>query len=481
MSESLKQKSMKGIIWSFANRSSIQIVQFIVSMVLARLLTPEDYGVVGLAYVAIALVECFTNLGIGGAIVQKKEVDELDYNTFFWTDTGVRVFVFVFIFLLSPSVASYYGKSELIWIIRVIAINVPLGILTSVPILKLTRAMDFRTTAWIGVTSRIISCSTGLFCAYRGFGVWSLVIQNVTSGLISTPLTLAVVPWIPKLQYSKQRFRQFFSYGSKMMISGIMDTVYNNITGLIIGKAFSVESLGYYSKGQHVPQLVVNSVNSPINNVSFPMLSKLQSEPEKFKNALRKSLKTSLFFISPMMMGLFVVAKPLIVLLYGSKWIPAVPFLRIMALVLIFHPVHTLNLTALMGLGRSDLFLKLEILKKIVGIATMALFLPFGLTVFVSSKLLNVVTSVLINTSPMKKLIGYTTWQQLCDIVRALAGSIVMALIILPLNLLDYNQYLIMSFQIPMGIAIYFLYSWLFNRELLKDNCQLLLKIALRK
>lgn len=472
---------MKGIIWSFVNRSSIQVVQFVVSMVLARLLTPEDYGVVGLAYVAIALVECFTNLGIGGAIVQKKEVDELDYNTFFWTDTTVRLFVFAFVFIISPWVALYYKKPELTWIIRVIVFTVPLGILTSVPILKLTRAIDFRTTAWIGMTSCIISCSSALCCAYKGFGVWSLVVQNLVSTIINALLTIIVVPWYPIFTYSKQRFKQFFGFGSKMMFSGIMDTVYNNITGLIIGKAFSVESLGYYSKGQHVPQLVMNSVNGPINSVSFPMLSKLQNDPEKYKNALRKALKTSLFFISPMMFGLFVIAKPLTILLYGTKWIPAVPFLRIMALVFIFHPVHTLNLTALMGLGRSDLFLKLEILKKIVGIVTIALFLPFGLIVFVGSKLLNVATSILINTMPMKKLIGYTTWQQLCDIMHSLSGGIVMALVLLPFNLLSLNQFLIMSIQIPLGIATYLIYSWLFNRELLKENSQLLVKITLRK
>ena len=480
MSKTLKEDAVKGALWSFSSRACVQVVQFVIAIILARLLSPEDYGVVGLAYVAIALVECFANLGIGGAIIQKKEVDELDYNTCFWAELCVRLLVFGIVFFIAPYFARYYGKPILVKLIRVIVISGLLGVACAIPNLKLTRAMDFKTTSWIGVVSTLTSGVLAVIAAFCGFGMWALVVQNMVGTIVSVPLLLWKVPWRPKLQFSFQKFRHFINFGYKLLFSGILETVYNNISSLIVGKAFSVEALGFYTKGKKLPKMVMESVNGPINNVAFPMFSKLQDDVGKNKAALRKALMTSIFFVAPIMTELAVTAKPVVLLLFGEKWLPAVPFLRIMAIVFVFYPIHTLNLGAITGKGRTDIFLKLEIAKKACGVTLMFLFIPLGLFWFVCSSLIGTVFGVLINTFPMKKLIGYSTWEQITDISKSLLGSVVMALIILPLCFLEVNVICILAIQILLGVIAYIGYYYLFNRVFLFENIDLLRRVKNR-
>lgn len=471
---------MRGIIWSFLNRCSNQVVMFAVSMVLARLLSPEDFGVIALANVTIGLVTCFTNLGLGAALIQRAEVEDLDYCTFFWADAVMRTLVYIIIFIIAPYAADYYGKSELCILIRLLALGIPIGMIASVSGLKLTRAMDFRTPSVISMVCCVISSVVSLIMALSGCGLWTIVGQQLTIIILATLITFWRVPWMPKFLFSWMRFRQFFSFGSKMLASGILDTFYNDIISIIIGKYFSLSSLGYFNKGQSIPQLLINSVNGPINGVSFPMLSKLQGDKAKYRAAFSRALQTSVFFCAPMMVGLIVVAKPLIILLFGEKWIPSVPFMQIMAIVSIFSPLHYLNLNAIMAMGRSDIFLKLEVAKKISAIIIILASIPFGLMTFISSKILISIVCLIINAYPLKTLLDYSLWKQMKDLAHTAVGSLVMLLLLFPLQWLPWSPYQIMTLQIPLGIVVYFGWEWLFNRQLLLSNILLLKNVIHR-
>lgn len=472
---------MRGIIWSFLNRCSNQVVMFAVSMVLARLLSPEDFGVIALANVTIGLVTCFTNLGLGAALIQRAEVEDLDYCTFFWADAVMRTLVYIIIFIIAPYAADYYGKSELCILIRLLALGIPIGMIASVSGLKLTRAMDFRTPSVISMVCCVISSVVSLIMALSGCGLWTIVGQQLTINILATLITFWRVPWMPKLLFSWMRFRQFFSFGSKMLASGILDTFYNDIISIIIGKHFSLSSLGYFNKGQSIPQLLINSVNGPINGVSFPMLSKLQGDKVKYRAAFSRALQTSVFFCAPMMVGLIVVAKPLIILLFGEKWIPSVPFMQIMAIVSIFSPLHYLNLNAIMAMGRSDIFLKLEVAKKISAIVIILVSIPFGLMAFVGSKILISIVCLIINAYPLKTLLDYSLCKQIMDIGKTAIGSIVMLLILFPIQMLPLHPYLVMTIQIPLGGLIYLGWTWIFNRNLLKENIILVTNVIFRR
>lgn len=472
---------MRGIIWSFLNRCSNQVVMFAVSMVLARLLSPEDFGVIALANVTIGLVTCFTNLGLGAALIQRTEVEELDYCTFFWADAVMRLLVYIVIYMIAPFAAEYYSKSELGILIRLLALGIPFGIISSVSGLKLTRAMDFKTPSVISMVSCVVSSIVSIIMALRGYGLWTIVGQQLSVNVLATLITFCRVPWIPKFLFSWIRFRQFFSFGSKMLASDILDTFYNDIISIIIGKHFSLSSLGYFNKGQSIPQLLINSVNGPINGVSFPMLSKLQGDKVKYRAAFSRALQTSVFFCAPMMAGMIVVAKPLIMLLFGEKWIPAVPFLQIMAIVCVFSPLHYLNLNAIMAMGRSDIFLKLEVAKKITAIIIILVSIPFGLMAFIGSKILISIVSLVINAYPLKSLLNYSLWQQIKDLSHTAGGSLVMLLLLFPLQWLPLSPYLIMTLQIPLGIVIYLVWSWIFSRQLFLSNLLLLRNIFFRR
>lgn len=328
MTSELQNKTVKGAAWIFANGLSQQLAFFIISTTLARLLTPDAYGIVGLANVAIALVSCFGNLGLGGAIIQKKEVDEFDYNTFFWADCMIRVGVYVIVYLIAPLFARFYKHPELVIIIRIIAIPTLLGIFTSVSGLILTRRLNFKAPAIISFISSVVSGCVAIVLAYRGYGVWALIWNGIISTSIGIPLFQYVAPWRPRLIFLKQRLSELLNFGYKLFLSGIVSTIYNNISSLIIGKAYSVTDLGYYSKGNNISQMVMSTLNGPINGVAFPFV---------------------LFF-------------------YGEKWLFAVPYMQIMAIAYIFYPIHSLNLGVLTGLGRTDLFLKLEIYKKVISL-----------------------------------------------------------------------------------------------------------------
>lgn len=465
MEDNLKKKTLMGLIWQYAEKCGTQAVSFVVSVILARLLTPADYGLIGLITVFISVALVFARSGMGQALVQKKDANDEDFSTVFYFSLVVSVVLYFVLFFTAPLIAGFYHEAKLIPIIRVLAITIIIGAVYSVQQAKVQREMNFKKFFYATLIGTLISAGIGVAMAYSGYGVWALVWQQISAQLINIIILFVTVKWRPKLLFSVQKMKQLFGYSWKLLVSALIDTVYNNIYSLIIGKFYSSANLGYYNRGKQYPMLVVENVNGSINSVIFPVLSKMQDEKERFKATVRRSMKTSTYIIFPFMAGLAAVAEPLVKIMLTDKWLPAVPFIQFCCFSYAFWPVHTANLQAVKALGRSDVFLKLEIIKKIIGVIILAITIPFGLTAMMFGRCISTISSSIINASPNKKLMDYSYVEQLMDMLPSIALSVIMCVAVLLVGTLDINLYLLLGLQIVVGIAVYVGLSVLFKLE----------------
>ena len=464
----IKQRTLSGLFWRFAERSGAQGIQFIVSIVLARLLTPADYGLIGLITVFTSIALVFATSSFGQALVQKHNADNKDFSSVFFFSLVFSVFIYGILFLAAPLIAGFYDEPKLTAIVRVLGLSVIVGAVNSVQQAYVQKTMQFKRFFWSTLGGTIVSAFVGIGMAYKGYGVWALVGQNLSSQIIGTLVLWFTVRWRPDFVFSIKRMGRLFSYGWKLLCSTLLDTVYNNIYSLIIGKFYTASDLGYYNRGKQFPILIIQNINTAIDSVLFPVLSEMQDQKERLKATVRRSMTTSTFIIFPCMAGLAAVAKPLTVLLLTEKWLPAVPFIRFCCFTYAFWPVHTANLQAIKALGRSDVFLKLEIVKKIMGVTILCVTLPLGLTVMMWGRCVSTLLSTFINASPNKKLMGYSYIEQIKDILPAFALSIVMACIVMTFEMLPLPALVIMLLQILAGTVIYVTGAKLFRMECFK-------------
>ncbi len=451
----LKQKTLSGMFWRFAERSGAQGIQFIVSVILARLLTPADYGLIGLITVFTSIALVFATSSFGQALVQKQNADNKDFSSVFFFSLVFSVILYGVLFAVAPAIAEFYDEPKLTAVVRVLGLNIIVGAANSVQQAYVQKTMQFKRFFMATLGGTIVSAFVGIGIAYGGGGVWALVGQNLSQQIIGVVVLWFTVKWRPELTFSPNRMKGMFSYGWKLLCSSLLDTVYNNIYSLIIGKFHTASDLGYYNRGKQFPVLIIQNINSAIDSVLFPVMSKIQSNPAKLKAMMRRSMKTSTFVIFPMMAGLAAVAEPLTVLLLTDKWLPAVPFIRFCCFTYAFWPVHTANLQAIKALGRSDVFLKLEIAKKFVGVATLIITLPFGLTAMMWGRCVSTVIGTIINASPNKKLMNYSYIEQMRDILPAFALSLVMAGIVLCTGILNLPPLAEISLQVVIGVVVY--------------------------
>ena len=465
MEENLKQKTFSGLIWQYAEKCGTQVVGFIVSVIVARILTPADYGLVGLITVFISVALVFARSGMGQALVQKKDADDEDFSTVFYYSLAVSLFIYGILFFTAPYIADFYNEPQLVSIIRALSVTIIIGAVYSVQQAKVQREMDFKKFFYATLGGTLTSAVIGITLAYMGFGVWALVWQQISSQLINIIILFFTVKWRPKLLFSFAKMWNLFSFSWKLLVSGLIDTLYNNIYSIIIGKFYSSSDLGYFNRGKQFPMLIVENVNGSINSVIFPVLSKIQDDKERFKATVRRSIKTSTYIIFPLMAGLAAVAEPLVRVLLTDKWLPAVPFIQFCCFTYAFWPVHTANLQAVKALGRSDVFLKLEIIKKIIGIGILVITLPFGLIAMMFGRCIATVSSSIINAAPNKKLMDYSYLEQIKDMLPSIVLSLVMCAVVLLVGLLDINLYLLLALQIVVGIVVYVVLSKLFKLE----------------
>lgn len=473
--DDLKSRVLKGTFWAFMERFGLQLVGFGVTVVLSRLLSPNDYGTLALLSIFTCIVGNLVDSGFAQALIQKKDATELEYNSVFWFSCFASILGYLVLFAAAPAVARFYKVPELCLILRVTSISLVFNAMNSVQRAVLTKKMLFHLSFRISLAAAVVAGIVGVALALNGFGPWALVWHSVASGLCSVLMFWWLIGWRPQLMFSGKSLRGLFGFGWKVTASFFVDQLYGNLSGVLIGKFYTRADLAFVDKGRSLPGTVMMAVNGSIERVCYPALAEMQDDPARFKSVLRRMIKTSTFVVFPMMVGLASCADVVIPLLFGEKWIPAVPFMQLVCLQYALRPFHSVNLRAILALGRSDVFIKLEVLKKIVGLALLAVSLPFGVLPFVVvSTVVGDPLCVIINAWPNRKLINYTVRQQVQDVIPSALISGMMGLAILPLNYLPLNRLLILFVQIPMGVVIYFSLAYLFKVDAFEETSAIL-------
>lgn len=446
---------LSNLIWRFAERMGAQLVAFIVSIVLARILDPEAYGTVAIITVFTTILQVFVDSGLGSALIQKKDADNIDFSTVFFTNVIFCTVLYFLLFILAPFIANFYGDYSITSYMRVLGLTVLISGIKNVQQAYVSRHMLFKKFFFSTLGGTIIAGIVGVLMALSGFGVWSLVVQQVLNLTVDTTIVWFTVKWRPNFVFSVKRLKGLFSYGWKLLASSLLDTVYTNVWQLIIGKLYSSTDLAQYNRGRSFPFLIVQNVNTSIDSVLLPAMSNVQDDKIHVKSMTRKSIKISTYIMAPLMMGLAFVGNSVVGLILSDKWLPSVPFMRIFCITFMFYPIHTANLNAIKAMGKSDLFLKLEICKKTIGLIALFATMFISVEVMAYSLLLTSLFSQLINSWPNKKLLNYGYLEQLKDILPAIGLSVMMGIIIYPIQFLGLSYFVTLSIQIPLGIIIY--------------------------
>ena len=446
---------MTNLFWRFLERCGAQGVTFIVSIVLARLLDPSVYGTIALVTVFTTIMQVFVDSGMGNALIQKKDADDLDFSSVFYFNITICACLYVVMFFAAPLIAAFYEMPELTPIVRVLSLMLLISGVKNVQQAYVSRNLLFKRFFFATLGGTIGAAVIGITMAYLGFGVWALVAQMLFNATLDTIILWLTVKWRPKREFSLDRLKTLFSYGWKLLASALLETVYNDLRQLVIGKIYSKEDLAQYNQGGKFPRLIVTNINTSIDSVLLPTMSKAQDDRTLVKNMTRRAIKTSTFIMMPIMVGLAVCAKPLVSVVLTDKWLPCVPFLRIFCFTYAFYPIHTANLNAIKALGRSDLFLKLEIIKKVVGIIALLSTMWISVMAMAYSLLVTSVLSQIINSWPNKKLMNYSYLEQLRDLSPQILLSLSMGVLVFCVQFLGLSNLLTLLIQVPLGAVVY--------------------------
>lgn len=466
MGEKMNNKGVVlNFIWRFAERCGAQVVTFIVSVILARLLAPEDYGTIALVTVFTTILQVFVDSGLSIALIQKKNADDLDFSSVFYFNFVVCIVLYIVMFLAAPAIAGFYDNNSLTSIIRVISLTIVVSGVKGIQQSYVSRNMLFKRFFFATLGGTVFSAFLGISLAYAGGGVWALVAQQLSNTIIDTLILWITVKWRPKKMFSWERLEVLLSFGWKLLVSSLLDTVYNNLRNLIIGKIYSPADLAYYNQGDKFPKLVVTNINNSIDSVLLPTLSNEQDNRERVKNMTRRAIKTSTYVMAPLMMGLAFCSRSIIRIVLTEKWLPCVPYLQIFCVTYMFYPIHTANLNAINAMGRSDYFLKLEIAKKTIGMILLLCTMRFGVLVMAYSLLVSTLTSMIINSWPNKILLQYSFREQMNDIFPGIFLALLMGFVISLLRFLSLPDITILILQILLGATIYIGLSIIFKVE----------------
>lgn len=467
--ESLKQKTTKGLFWSSVERFSNQGMSFLFSVILARMLDPSDFGIIAMITIFFAVAQSFVDSGFSNALVRKTDRREEDFSTCFYFNIGVGIIAYIVLFLIAPLVASFYNQPILSPIIRITGLGVVLNSLCVVQQALFTIKIDFKSQAKVTLSATIISGIVGVVLAYQGYGVWALVWQGVVLSLVRMGLLWLMSKWRPKAGFSKDSFHYLFGYGSKLLASGLLDTIYNNIYPIVIGKFYSPAQLGNYSRALSFAQLPSSNITSILQRVTFPVLSTIQDDIPRLQANYRRLLKLSAFIIFPLMTGLAAVAFPMIRLILTPKWEGCSLYLQIICFALMWYPIHAINLNLLQVKGRSDLFLHLEIIKKIVGVCIMCITIPLGITAMCIGMVASSLISLFINTYYTGKLINIGCLKQMRDLTPIFINSLIMGGIVYFSIQISDNDILQLSLSIIVGVLSYIGGALMITRSELKE------------
>lgn len=480
MADNLKDKAFNGILWSSLNGVATKVISFAFGVFIARLLLPEDYGIIAMIGIFMAISQSFVDSGFGGALIRKTDRTETDYNTVFYFNIAVSVFFYTLLWVFAPIIARFYDEPLLISITRVTGSTLIINALCNNQWTKLSVEINFKTKAIISVISGIVTGIVGLYFAYQGFGAWALVFQNVAGAFLRCILLWTLVRWRPQLLFSWKSFRELFAFGSKMLASGLLDTVYNNLYSIIIGKVYTADKLGNYSRAQQFAELPSSFITGTLQQVSYPVLSTIQDNRERLASYYRKFLNLTVFVVFPAMIGLATIADPMVRILLTDNWSGCIYYLQILCFAMMWYPVHAINLNLLMVLGRSDYFLKLEIIKKIIATIMLILTTPLGLVAMCYGRVATSIIALFLNTYYTKKLIGYGIFEQTKDMMHIIMASVVMGIIVFGLVYAMPYIWLKLTVGLSVGILSYFTIARIFNFEEL-DQCIDLVKSKLHR
>lgn len=445
------------LLWKLLERFGVQGIQFILQIVLARMLDPEHYGVLSIMIIFVNLANVFIQTGFNTALVQNKEVTEEDYSSVFWVSLTIAGVLYGVIFFCAPWIGIFYKMPELTAPLRVLALMLLPGALNSVQLAKVNREMDFRKVFYSNIAGIILSGIAGVGIAWAGGELWALVAYTMVNVFVACFVMRFTVKWRIRSVCNLQRVKTLFSFGWKLLASGLLETLYQDLRSLVIGKKYDSSTLGYYNRGKQFPQFFITAVSSTVQSVMLPAMSAQQDTVGKVKELTRNSIMLSSFILFPLMAGLAGVATPLVRLLLTDKWLPCVPYLQIYCFSLGFNPIHMCNLQAINAMGRSDIFLKLEILKKAIGIAALvvAVFCFDSPIAIAMTGVFTTFTSCFINAYPNKKLIGYSYTEQMKDLLPSFGLSIFMLCCVLAVELLNLSSFLTLVIQVLTGTAVY--------------------------
>lgn len=456
MPESLKNKAVHGAKWSFIDNIANYGVAFVVGLILARLLTPAEYGIMAMIAIFIAISNSIIDSGFSNALIRKVNIERVDYNTVFFFNLVVSVVLYVLLYATAPFISTFFKEPILVDVLRVIGWALIINALAIIPRTILVKRIDFKTQTKVSVISSVFSGLVGIGMALTGWGVWSLVGQQLSRQILNSLCLWVFCKWIPVWEFSVKSFKELFSFGYKLLLSGLLDTLYKNIYYVIIGRFYSPAQLGQYTRAEQFNTIFSSNLTGVVQRVSYPVLSSIQEDEERLYEAYRRVIKTTMLVTFACMLGLAAVARPLIIILIGDKWLPAVGFLQIICFAGMLYPLHAINLNILQVKGRSDLFLKLEVIKKIIAIGPIVIGVFYGIEYMLWGGVLTSFISYFLNSYYSAGLIHYPTSRQIKDILPVFVVSLIVAAIMWSLSWLNISVYVQLPFQIIVGGALAF-------------------------
>ena len=454
MSESLKEKAVKGVGWSFIDNIANQGITFLVGIILARILSPAEFGILGMITIFIAISNSIIDSGFSNALIRKTDAKRIDYNTVFLFNLAVSVLFYGILYLSSPAISRFFKEPQLISITRVMGLLLFINAFGIIQRTLLVKRVDFKTQTKVSVIASLGSAIVGIGMALMGYGVWSLVGQQLSRQFLNTLFLWVFNNWRPVLEFSKRSFKELFGFGSKLLLSGLLDTIYRNIYYIIIGRFYSAAQLGQYTRAEQFNNAFSSNLTSVVQRVSYPVLSSIQDEPERLRDAYRKVIRSSMLITFACMLGLAATAKPVILLLIGEKRLVAVKFLQIICFSGMLYPLHAINLNILQVKGRSDLFLKLEIIKKILAIGPICLGIFLGIEYMLLGSVFNGFLAYYLNSRYSANLINYSTKEQVLDILPTFIVSFIVAAVMWSISFLAINLVLQLLLQCAVGISL---------------------------
>ena len=460
-----KQKVVSNLIWRFMERFGSQLVAMVVQIILARMLDPAVFGTVAKVTIITTILLVFVDSGMANSLIQKKDPDDLDFSSVFYFNMAFCLVLYAGLFAAAPAIARFYDDAQLTAIVRVLGLTVVVAGVKNVQQAYVSKTLQFKRFFFATLGGTLLSAAVGIVMVFCGFGVWAIVAQQLTNVTVNTAILWLTVGWRPKRMFSFERLKGLLGYGWKLLVSGLLDTVYNKLREIMIAVFYTDADLAYYNRGMTYPNLLVENINASIDSVLLPVLSAEQDHKEQVRNMTRRAIRISTYVMMPLMMGLAVCAEPLIRLLLTEKWLPCVPYMRIFCFSYAFYPLHTANLNAIKAMGRSDMFLKLEIIKKMFGVVILMITLPYGVYVMALSLLFTSVMSQLINSWPNAKLLDYAYGHQLLDMLPAILLSLVMGAAVYPIQLFGWSDWVTLPVQVIAGAAVYILGSVIFRLD----------------